>query len=358
MDKGLFTELMTALVCDALFSGRTVLTKDMLLEVMARCRTIGGVLITGGIDDNDDALHECTILKHDGRWWGVKRFNDTIFGHSMTTLLNNDILLIGGYPSRFRHMLLKACYTYSRLENDWHEAGELCQPRLYHSAVTLHDGKVMIAGGHARQGEEILLNIINSIEFFDPDTRTCTLSSEKILPRLLSYHCAIVLLDGNVLFIGGITKTDALENRGYVVTAKCFIYKPQDGTFTDVASMKNSRNMHAAVLLPDGNVLVTGGRPGVANDAALPTNSCEIYYPKHDMWLITTPMNKPRACHCCFLTATDVLVIGGRTLNAFGTACVTSFTGEGFNYETREWTTYPSPPREVCVQNAACARFL
>ena len=72
------------------------------------------------------------------------------------------------------------------------------------------------------------------------------------------------LVDGKVLVLGGHNyyKWEAAGS-GVIHSKKCELYDPRARTFTEVAELNEPRMYHsAAVLLPDGSVLVAGGADG------------------------------------------------------------------------------------------------
>ncbi|WP_223292112.1 kelch repeat-containing protein [Defluviicoccus vanus] len=72
-------------------------------------------------------------------------------------------------------------------------------------------------------------------------------------PRIL--HTATLLPNGKVLVAGG-----AAEYLSLTATATSELYDPLSGKWSVTGSMKTPRNYHQAVLLPNGKVLVMGGR--------------------------------------------------------------------------------------------------
>lgn len=92
-----------------------------------------------------------------------------------------------------------------------------------------------------------------------------------------SYHNLVLLPDGNVLVTGGGRTTDARDLTQAVYEME--IWSPVTETWTTVAAMQVPRLYHStALLLPDGRVLVSGGGSfGGATDQL----SAEIYSPPY-----------------------------------------------------------------------------
>jgi hypothetical protein len=73
-----------------------------------------------------------------------------------------------------------------------------------------------------------------------------------------AYHNLTILPDGNVLATGGSRNTDAFDESQAVLAAE--LWSPATETWTTVASMSVPRLYHSiALLLPDGRVLAAGG---------------------------------------------------------------------------------------------------
>jgi len=82
------------------------------------------------------------------------------------------------------------------------------------------------------------------------------------IPR--ACHTATLLPNGQVLVTGGYTTS------GFTSSAE--LYNPSTGTWTTARSMSTPRALHAATLLQNGKVLVAGGR----NPNAI-LSSAELY---------------------------------------------------------------------------------
>ncbi len=107
--------------------------------------------------------------------------------------------------------------------------------------------------------------------------------------------------------------------------------------FTTKNPMNVAREYHTATLLPNGKVLVAGGRNSTGC-----LSSAEIYDPATGNWTATTSMSTPRCNHTATLTtsgyaAGSVLVAGG--VNS-GPDYLTS--AEMYNPNTGQWTPWVS----------------
>jgi hypothetical protein len=95
-----------------------------------------------------------------------------------------------------------------------------------------------------------------------------------------TFHNTTLLPDGNVLVTGGGTTTGATDVAHAVLPAE--LWSPVTETWTTLASMSAPRLYHSeALLLPDGRVLITGG--GRFNDDTEPTDqfSAEFFSPPY-----------------------------------------------------------------------------
>ena len=118
------------------------------------------------------------------------------------------------------------------------------------------------------------------------------------------YHTATLLSNGKVLITGGLTPTSTAA----MLVSAAELYDPASGKFSSTGSMTVPRASHAATLLPDGRVLITGGD---SSDFLL-TNRAEIYDPSTGMFAVTNNMAGPRTCHHAILLRNGkVLIVGG-----------------------------------------------
>src|SRR4051794_30504038 len=116
-------------------------------------------------------------------------------------------------------------------------------------------------------------------------------------------HAATLLADGRVLVTGGFAAG------GDSTTASAEIYDPLTGRFTAAGFMQAGRSVHSAILLTDGRVLVVGGLQ--------PTSVTDIFDPQTGMW-VPGPTPAPAvAATVTLLRNGKVLVFGGQDAAGF-----------------------------------------
>jgi hypothetical protein len=139
-----------------------------------------------------------------------------------------------------------------------------------------------------------------------------------------------LLDDGRLLAAGG----KLTLSGGEAPSAAAAIYDPGTGAWTPAASMGTARYTHAATLMADGRVMVSGG---LINQFQVQTDSVEFYDPALDTWSPGTDMEVARVEHSA-LTLPDgrVLVTGDRS-DQFSEP-------EIYDPSTTDWTPLPAFP--------------
>ncbi len=117
------------------------------------------------------------------------------------------------------------------------------------------------------------------------------------------------------------------------VTAE--IYDPATGTWSAAAPMITARARHAAELLRDGRVLVSGGL-GCRFDGGY-CSTAEIYDPVFNGWSVTGSMIVPRAGHSATMLADGRVLAAGGFWAPFPPPIYRS-TAEIFNPGTGTWS--------------------
>jgi hypothetical protein len=141
----------------------------------------------------------------------------------------------------------------------------MTQARTSHTATSLADGRVLIAGGFSGwPGQDS-----SSAELFDPESRTFTTAGRMTSQR--SGHTAVRLADGRILLVGG---TD--DNGNALASAE--IYDPRAGTSVATGSMANGRYKAVTIGFQDGRVAIVGGGD-VGPGTPAPTSTVEYFDP-------------------------------------------------------------------------------
>ena len=138
-------------------------------------------------------------------------------------------------------------------------------------------------------------------------------------------HTATLLPDGRVLVAGG-RDGEAFEPDDIWNIAE--VYDPVTGAWSMAAPMLTARFNHAAALLADGRVLVAGGRGADLEDLA----STEIYDPAIDAWSPAAPMGSAAGV---WITVTPLL--DGRALAVYGDHA------EIYDAPTNTWSPTAAP---------------
>ena len=112
----------------------------------------------------------------------------------------------------------------------------------------LDDGRVLVAGGAGSAGPAGG----RTGYLYDPLTNTWSASGGVVTGRVQAP--LIKLLDGRVLFVGGISVSD---NPNVLSSAE--IYNPASNSWTEAAGLAQPRYGHSLAMLADGQVIVLGG---------------------------------------------------------------------------------------------------
>lgn len=235
----------------------------------------------------------------------------------------------------------------------WFSTGTMNEPRVSHTASTLTNGNVLVAGGSNGHA-------LNSTELYDASTGILSLSGRMKTARY--HHTATVLQDGKVLVTGGVDDsalmneanecTIAVElsialsqmrkrqtyQKGLVLRKltgsdedgcnTTELYDPSRGIWTTTGDINGARFLHTAVLLLNGKVLIFGGNRGSYSQ-----KSAELYDPLTGSWNITGSMSIER-----FFYASSILK-NGKVLVTGGIYSGLQASAELYDPSTEIWTS-------------------
>ncbi len=230
---------------------------------------------------------------------------------------------------------LQATETFDATSGSWQPRAPLAEARRGHQAVVLADGRVLVAGGLANGVP------LASVELYDPGADIWSPVAPMSIPRL--GHSLTRLADGRVLAAGG----SALEAEGAAAggqtirtEASAEIFDPAAGTWTAGGTMGTARFEHTATLLGDGRVLVVGGLGPTGDGAEGPLTSTELYDPAADAFVRSSDLAAARTNHAAALLNDNAVVVSGGAGGEGGDVSLASV--EVFDSRAAAWTTVAS----------------
>lgn len=164
--------------------------------------------------------------------------------------------------------------------------------------TTLQNGKILAVGGSTRDDPS---GLTATAELYDPATRSWTLTGSMSVRR--SGHAATLLNNGQILITGG-----TYTSGPWADTAE--LYDPTTGTFSLTGAMARGRAQHTATLLLDGRVLVAGS--ACEGFVCGTSPRAELYDPATGTFSPTGDMNVGRVGHVA------VRLLNGKVLAAGG----------------------------------------
>ena len=252
----------------------------------------------------------------------------------------------------------------------WIATGTMGTPRSDHTAVRLLDGRVLVVGGRRRARERHLRGVVRpgqrdlvrhgehgQAPRRPPATLLrdggCSCSAKTPTPRCTTRRAGPGPPRGR--WSGVMARRPrccATARCSCGATAAPSCTTPTAGPGPPHGRRAAQRHSHAAILLPDGKVLVAGGHVAIDN----PTDSAELYDPDTGSWTAIANMHAEREVIEAFLQPDGkVLVVGGSNRGDPQSA-------ELYDPATGAWTTTgdvsragrPVTNRRRCCRMAGC----
>jgi hypothetical protein len=280
----------------------------------------GRAMVLGGLHNTYDAANDtwksevsAAVEIFDpasGVWTEAASFPEPRHYHSATVLSDGRVLVVGG--STFVGCCTeekRTAFLYDPTSDSWKTVAPSNEPHLGHSAVALDDGRVLLVDQFYN-------------EIYDPATDVWT--NVPTSPVHFQYFQSIRLHDGRVLAAAGCTAPDYQRQSE--------IFDPTTSTWT--AQLMNAPHCWGRLaMLPDGRVLAAGGFDWEATDHE--QTASEIFDPATNHWTPTAPMNTP---HSSFALTT---MSDGSILAAGGFFYWNEPKAEIFDPTTGQWWSVP-----------------
>lgn len=219
----------------------------------------GRVLVAGGYSVVTSSTYQARAELYDpasGTWAAARAMNrpraNTRAIRFTSGPLEGQVLIAGGDDA-----LRPSAELYDPATGNWTTTDDLQVPRDVHPMVLLASGQVLAAGGCSRAGNGTCLGVENTAEVFDPETGTWSFAPGQ-MSDARAYFSLTLLEDGRVLAAGGCKQFHSSGNCNATV-ASADLFDPTTGEWTRTDPMPNPAQLHVALRLPDGTVLIAGG---------------------------------------------------------------------------------------------------
>jgi hypothetical protein len=190
-----------------------------------------------------------------------------IYNHASAALRDGRVVIVGG-NSQYDESL-GGVHIYDPATGSFTAQGKLVEHRGEPTAVPLPDGRVLVLGGGYADSGGNFIGFRRSVEIYDPATGQSTIADRFDEPR--AAPAAVTLADGRILLAGGLRGNSDVTD----IRSRADLFDPTTGKIVPTVRMKEPRGVPSGVLLPDGRALVLGGQGGTG--AILAT--AEVYVP-------------------------------------------------------------------------------
>jgi N-acetylneuraminic acid mutarotase len=281
----------------------------------------GRVLVVGGFASGSALASTEIYDPATGRWSQAAPLQQPRYRHTATLLLDGRVLVAGGQYGGV-NVPLASVELYDPHANTWSAGASLPNGSLQHTATLMQDGTVLLTGGF--DGGDYLAGTLR----YDPATNLWVTLAPMATRR--TFHSATLLSNGKVLVVGGFH----YDGPPAASVSSAELYDPQTNIWSSAGNLLEGRENHSATLLPDGRVLVAGGDDVLAFSLA----SSEIYDPTAATWVNAPPVDgltTPRRYHAATLLPNGRLLVTGGEYWGANAALNTS---ELYNPATNLWT--------------------
>jgi hypothetical protein len=288
----------------------------------------GRVMVSGGHKADDEGLDVTNIFDPGTESWvpGLPKMAHGRWYPTVTTLPDGRMVTVAGQDSASNVVKIPELWE----GNAWVElpgAANVELPYYPRDFIDPLDGRIFMAG------ERVVSRWLDVDGSVGADRGRWVTGPSHIWPFNRDYGSAVMYESGQILYVGGggYTGWDTPDpkNNAPTATAEKIDLNQGSPSWTAAGSMSSPRRHHTATVLPDGQVLVTGGVSGGGfNNEPTGVRAAEIWDPATNDWTVLASNAVNRAYHSVSILMPDGTVLHG----ASGDANIPS-------------TTTPYPPR-------------
>ena len=307
----------------------TVADDDMLFCSGHTLMADGKLLVSGGHIADDRGLAVTNIFDFATESWtpGLGSMAQGRWYPTVTTLPDGRLVTVAGQDGTSAVVTIPEVWE----SNAWVQlpgAGNVEIPYYPRDFIDPLDGRVFMAGERTTS------------RWLDVDGSTggdrgswTTTGPTHIWPFNRDYGSAVMYESGKILYVGGggYTGWDTPDPTAMAPTETAEKIDLNEGLpdWTSAGSMSSPRRHHTATVLPDGQVLVTGGVSGGGfNDVGSGVRAAEIWDPATNDWTVLASNARTRAYHSVSILLPNGTVLHGASGDANVPGTSTPYTPE------------------------------
>ena len=276
----------------------------------------GNLMVSGGHKDDDRGLDVTNIFEYQTGTWraGLPKMAFGRWYPTVTTLPDGRMITVAGQDSASNVVKIPEIWE----NGAWVQlpgADNVELPYYPRDFVDPTSGQLFMAG------ERIMSRWLDVDGSTGGDRGRWISGPSHIWPFNRDYGSAVMYESGKILYVGGggYTGWDTPDPRSPTPTETAEKIDLTAGvkSWTSAGSMSSPRRHHTATVLPDGQVLVTGGVSGGGfNDVASGVRAAEIWDPATNEWSTLASNAVVRAYHSVSILMPDGTVLHGASGDA------------------------------------------
>jgi hypothetical protein len=309
-------------------AARMIMADTMLFCAGHALMADGRLMVSGGHKADDRGLDVTNIFDPVSETWtaGLPKMAHGRWYPTVTTLPNGEVVTVAGQDSASNVVRIPEIWE----NGQWVElpgAGNVELPYYPRNFIDPTNGLVFMAG------ERVVSRWLDVDGQRNGDRGVWITGPSHLWAFNRDYGSAVMYESGKILFVGGggYTNWDTPDPMSPVPTETAEKIDLTAGTksWTSAGSMSSPRRHHTATVLPDGQVLVTGGVSGGGfNDVGSGRKEAEIWNPASNDWTVLASAQRVRAYHSVSILLPDGTVLHGASGDANIPATTTPYTPE------------------------------